>query len=36
VLMALDAELQVVPRHTSSGKPTVTSTASGKLSGEEW
>ena len=33
VLMALDAELQVAPRHTLSGKAAVTSTASGKLSG---
>lgn len=36
VLMALDAELQVLPRHPLSGKTAVTNTASGKLSGEEW
>jgi HTH-type transcriptional regulator/antitoxin HipB len=36
VLMVLDAELQVVPRHALSGKTSVTSTASSKLSGDEW
>ena len=36
VLMALDAELQVAPRHALSGKTAATGTAGGKLSGEEW
>ncbi len=36
VLMALDAELQVVPRKGLPEKAAVTNMASAKLSGEEW